>query len=54
MLTQCIEIQAHDKGGTFYGYLIVPASGKGPGLVLAHEIFGFNNTMREVAKYYAE
>ncbi|WP_429438057.1 dienelactone hydrolase family protein [Paraburkholderia youngii] len=41
-------------GATFRGYLATPANGKGPGIVLCHEIFGVNGTMREVADYYAE
>ncbi len=40
--------------GAFRGYLAVPASGSGPGLVLLQEIFGVNQHMREVAEYYAE
>ncbi|MES1264801.1 MAG: dienelactone hydrolase family protein, partial [Variovorax sp.] len=49
-----IRIQASDGSGSFNGYLAVPRSGSGPGLVLAQEIFGVNQTMREVADYYAE
>ena len=54
MSGQYIEIDAADLSGTFRAYLATPASGKGPGLVLAQEIFGINQTMREVADYYAE
>ncbi|MEX0960045.1 MAG: dienelactone hydrolase family protein [Burkholderiales bacterium] len=50
---QWIEIPAAD-GGKFRGYLTVPASGKGPGIVLCQEIFGINAYVREVAEYYAE
>ena len=39
--TRRIRIAAHD-GGEFEGYLAVPASGSGPGLVLCQEIFGLN------------
>ena len=53
MAGQWIEIRAED-GGTFRGYLAVPAAGKGPGLVLCQEIFGINAYIREVADYYAE
>ena len=42
------------EGGTFRGYLAIPASGKGPGIVLCQEIFGINAYIREVADYYAE
>ncbi len=54
MAGQYIDIKAADGSGTFRGYLAVPASGKGPGLVIAQEIFGVNKTMRDVADYYAE
>jgi carboxymethylenebutenolidase len=50
---QWIEIAASD-GGTFKGYLAVPAQGSGPGIVLLQEIFGVNASMRAVADYYAE
>lgn len=50
---QWIEINAAD-GGRFRGYLAVPASGTGPGIVLCQEIFGINAYIREVADYYAE
>jgi carboxymethylenebutenolidase len=49
-----IRIQASDGSGSFSGYLALPRSGSGPGLVIAQEIFGINHTMREVADYYAE
>jgi carboxymethylenebutenolidase len=53
MAGQWIEIKAAD-GGKFRGYLSIPASGKGPGIVLCQEIFGINAYIREVADYYAE
>jgi carboxymethylenebutenolidase len=49
-----INVVASDKSGQFRAYLAVPASGKGPGIVLAQEIFGINDYLREVADYYAE
>ena len=51
---QTIEMKASDGSGSFGGYLAVPRSGSGPGLVLAQEIFGVNTNMRMVADYYAE
>jgi carboxymethylenebutenolidase len=48
-----VQIASAD-GGTFAGYLAVPASGKGPGLLLAQEIFGINKHIRELADFYAE
>jgi carboxymethylenebutenolidase len=53
MAGQWIDIKATD-GGKFRGYLALPASGKGPGIVLCQEIFGINAYIREVADYYAE
>src|SRR5580704_11977100 len=53
MAGQWIDIAAAD-GGTFKGYLTIPASGSGPGILLLQEIFGVNSSMREVADYYAE
>lgn len=49
-----ITIPARDGGGEFRAYLAVPASGKGPGIVLAQEIFGINEFVRATADYYAE
>lgn len=49
-----IEIQAPDSSATFTGYLALPASGKGPGVVIGQEIFGVNANMRAVADFYAE
>lgn len=53
MAGQWIEIPAGD-GESFRGYLALPASGKGPGMVLCQEIFGINPYIRDVADYYAE
>ncbi|NWE37665.1 dienelactone hydrolase family protein, partial [Pseudomonas gingeri] len=49
-----IEIRATDSNATFAGYLALPASGKGPGVVIGQEIFGINANMRAVADFYAE
>lgn len=54
MAGQWINLEAADKSGSFRAYLATPAAGGGPGLVLAQEIFGVNQTMRDVADYYAE
>lgn len=43
-----------ESGARFRAYKAVPASGKGPGVVLCQEIFGINAYVREVADYYAE
>jgi len=47
-----IKIRAFD-GGEFDGYLAMPASGYGPGMVVLQEIFGINSFMRDVADWYA-
>jgi carboxymethylenebutenolidase len=54
MAGQYIDMKAGDGSGGFRGYMALPSSGKGPGLVIAQEIFGINKTMRDVADYYAE
>jgi carboxymethylenebutenolidase len=40
-------------GGEFEGYLALPASGYGPGILVLQEIFGVNGYMRSVADWYA-
>src|SRR3954451_1687472 len=40
--------------GGMTGYLALPASGSGPGVVLLQEIFGVNAHMRDVADLYAD
>jgi carboxymethylenebutenolidase len=47
-----ITIKSFD-GGEFDGYLALPASGYGPGIVVLQEIFGVNSFMRSVAEWYA-
>jgi carboxymethylenebutenolidase len=47
-----IDLKAAD-GGTFQGYLALPPTGKGPGLLLIQEIFGVNQHIRGVADQYA-
>ncbi len=48
-----ITVAAGD-GGEFKAYVSTPDSGSGPGIVLLQEIFGVNQSMRDVADYYAE
>ncbi len=52
MAGEYITIDAKD-GGSFRAYLSLPPRRKGPGIVLCHEIFGVNATMRELADIYA-
>jgi carboxymethylenebutenolidase len=47
-----VTIKSFD-GGEFDGYLALPASGYGPGIVVLQEIFGVNDHMRNVADWYA-
>ncbi|WP_211368957.1 dienelactone hydrolase family protein [Pseudoxanthomonas jiangsuensis] len=48
-----MEVTAKD-GGVFRAYLALPASGRGPGIVIGQEIFGVNANMRAVADRFAE
>ncbi|MGV3655187.1 MAG: dienelactone hydrolase family protein [Noviherbaspirillum sp.] len=52
MNSRWIDIQA-DDGKTFKGYLSLPPTGSGPGLVLIQEIWGVNNHIKAVADQYA-
>lgn len=48
------EVTIHAKdGGSFTGYLALPAGGKGPGMVVIQEIFGVNDVMRGLCDQYA-
>jgi carboxymethylenebutenolidase len=49
--TRWIEIDCED--GDFPGYLALPPTGSGPGIVLIQEIFGVNQHIRAVAEQYA-
>ncbi len=42
-----VTITAAD-GGSFSAYLAAPAGGSGPGIVVAQEIFGVNQVMRDI------
>ncbi len=48
-----VTVAAAD-GGEFKAYVSTPEKGSGPGIVLLQEIFGVNQSMRDVADYYAE
>jgi carboxymethylenebutenolidase len=50
---QYIDLKAAD-GGTFRGYLALPAGGRGPGLVVEQEIFGINANVRETCEMFAQ
>jgi carboxymethylenebutenolidase len=42
-----------ESGHSFSGYLSAPPSGRGPGLLVFHAIFGVNKVVRDVADGYA-
>ena len=47
-----IKVNSFD-GGEFDGYLALPVSGYGPGIVVLQEVFGINQYLRDVADWYA-
>ena len=47
------DITINTASGAMGGYLAMPASGRGPGLVVIQEIFGVNKVMRDLADGYA-
>ena len=53
MRQEWIEIES-DDGRKFRSYLAVPASTPAVGLVMVHEIFGLNRTIRKLADMFAE
>ncbi len=53
MSAKYIRINAQDGQGDFNGYLALPESGHGPGLVVIQEIFGINTPMRQICDHYA-
>ena len=48
-----IEVTARDGSGSFGGYLAVPASGRGPAIVVVQEIFGVNAGIRAMCDDWA-
>ncbi len=36
-------------GGSFTGYLSLPKGNRGPGVVVIQEVFGVNQSMREIS-----
>jgi carboxymethylenebutenolidase len=52
LTTRWIEIDAGDGQG-YDGYLALPRSGKGPGVIIVQEIFGVNGHIQSVAEQYA-
>jgi carboxymethylenebutenolidase len=52
MNSRWIDIDT-DNGNNFRGYLSLPPTGSGPGIVLIQEIWGVNNHIQAVADQYA-
>ncbi|GAB3253192.1 dienelactone hydrolase family protein [Chitinimonas naiadis] len=52
MASQWIQIKA-EEGPDFKGYLSLPPTGTGPGIILIQEIFGVNHHIQAVADQYA-
>ncbi len=48
------QVAAVDGSGSFAAYRAVPASGRGPGVLVFQEIFGINDNMRGLAERLAE
>lgn len=48
------DIMIKGPDGSFSGYLAVPETGSGPGIVLIQEIFGVNRVMRDLADGFAK
>lgn len=46
-----IDIESPD--GNFSAYLAIPRSGRGPGVLVLQEIFGVNETMRDICDWLA-
>jgi carboxymethylenebutenolidase len=50
--SQWIDIDSGD-GDRFQGYLALPRTGRGPGVIILQEIFGVNGHIRSVVEQYA-
>ena len=50
--TRTETITAHD-GGSFNGYMVLPETGSGPGIVVLQEIFGVGSYIREATQRVA-
>ncbi|RMF69269.1 MAG: dienelactone hydrolase family protein, partial [Alphaproteobacteria bacterium] len=48
-----LTITARDGSGSFGGYLALPESGSGPGVIVIQEIFGVNAGMRRICDWLA-
>jgi carboxymethylenebutenolidase len=47
------DVTIHTASGAMGGYLALPASGRGPGIVVIQEIFGVNKVMRDLTDGFA-
>jgi carboxymethylenebutenolidase len=48
------HIIAEEVGAEYKSYFALPKSGKGPGLILLHEVYGVNDSLKAIANMYAE
>ncbi len=53
MSSDSLTVEASDGSGSFGGYLSLPTSGTGPGLIVIQEIFGVNGVMRQITDDFA-
>jgi len=53
MTGKTVEITAAD-GGRFEAYIALPPSGSGPGMIVLQELFGVNQSLRDICELYAE
>lgn len=52
-MAENFRITASDGSGTFGGYLAMPASGSGPGVLVIQEVFGVNAGIRQMCDAWA-
>ena len=48
------NLKVNVDDGSFDAYVALPAAGRGPAIILLHEIFGVNESMRRTADLFAE
>ena len=48
------HVIGEEGGNEFKAYVATPPGGKGPGLILLHEVYGVNDSLKAVADEYAQ
>ncbi len=48
------HVIGEEDGNEFKAYIATPPGGKGPGLILLHEVYGVNDSLKAVADDYAQ